>query len=270
MKKPQLSDFDISETSLSEYDAQQKKYLAMLGKVENERIKWNKIVITLCICLFLGLFITGCVFWAKSNNEEAGYTAPTIVLLFLSFAICPLLGYLFHWGIFSLTKFEKWKEEKLLSRLPFRTDKAYYIDPKLEEKIEQYNRELEKYKGHITKSSRDFWINLNPYEFEREVAMLFERLGCYARVTRGSGDGGVDIVLVKNNKKVAVQCKHHATPVGPSYIRELIGVTASQGYSACIFVSLNGYTKAAENEAKQSRVTIELLSLTDLLKLNEG
>ncbi len=241
----------------------------MLNKVNDAKRKWNTVIIILCVSLFLCFFITGCVFWWKANNESGGYSAITIVLLLLSFIVCPLLGYLFYLGEWATSKFEKWKERIFLNGLSFSADKNHYIDSNLEAKIEQFNRAIALYEDYLEKSKKDFWINLNPYEFEREVARLFEKLGFKTRNTKGSGDGGVDIVLEGNGKKIAVQCKHHAAPVGPNYIRELIGLTASQGYFACIFVSLNGYTKTAENEAKQSKVAIKLLSLNDLIKLNE-
>lgn len=270
MNKPQLDDFDLTQSDLTKYETQKTNYNEMLNKLGDARHRWNRVITTLCVLLFLGLFIAGCVFWSKSLNDSGDYSTITIVLLLLSFIGCPLLGYLFHLPEWALSKFEKWKVGIFNSSQSFHTDKSYYIDSKLGLRIEQFNRATSLYNDYLAKSKKEFWVNLDPYEFEIEVAKLFEKHKYSAYLTKGSGDGGVDIILDKNGQKIAVQCKHHASPVGPNYIRELIGVTASQDYSACIFVSLNGYTKTAENEARQSKVKIELLSLPDLISLNEG
>lgn len=47
--------------------------------------------------------------------------------------------------------------------------------------------------------TRDYWVRLSGWQFEREVAELFRSHGFHATVTRGSGDGGVDIRLVSRS-----------------------------------------------------------------------
>lgn len=250
MKKPQLSDFELTQDDLVEYDRQceQHRQATYLAIEEVKKIKKRIMIALVVISAILGIILA--VIYSKSGLWFVCFISP------FAFSSIPLL-----------VLFQTMDSRKLSANKSAELD--LIIDTKLQQKCQAYKEKVYEYERYVEKSKRDFWINLSGYEFEREVAKLFERQGCKAYVTKKSGDGGVDIVLEKNNRKVAVQCKHHVAPVGPNYIRELIGVTASQGYSACIFVSLNGYTKAAENEAKQSRVTIELLSLNDLIKLNE-
>ena len=248
MKKPQLSDYNLTQDDLGKYDRQceQQRKATQVAIEEKKKIKKQIMISLVIISAIVGIILA-------AVNSDLWYI---YLISPFAFVIIPLI-ILFQ--TMDSTKLSKNKSAEL----------DLIIDTQLRQKCESYKAKVYEYERYVEKNKRDFWINLNPYEFEREVARLFGLHGYNTHVTKSSGDGGVDIVLEKSNKKVAVQCKHHATPVGPNYIRELIGVTASQGYSACIFVSLNGYTKAAESEASQSRVKIELLSLSDLIALNE-
>jgi hypothetical protein len=86
-------------------------------------------------------------------------------------------------------------------------------------------------------ASREYWLSLNPYEFEAHVAAVFRRHGWKATVTKGSGDHGADVILERNDKIAIVQCKKYAKPVGPSTARELIGTLpyfrATHGILVC-------------------------------------
>jgi hypothetical protein len=124
---------------------------------------------------------------------------------------------------------------------------------------------LSYYNEEIKKLKREFWLALNGYEFEREVAHVFERMGYKARVTPKSGDGGIDIILEKDACRFAVQCKHHSKPVGPSPVRELMGVVASQRFDGGIFVSLNGFSQTVYDEVSNSSIHIQLMTLKTLL-----
>ena len=102
---------------------------------------------------------------------------------------------------------------------------------------------------------------------EREIAKLYRNQGYDAKVTSATADGGVDIILNKDGERIAVQCKHHAKPIGPNDVRALQGVVASQNYSKGIFVSLNGYTSTVYYEVRNGNVKIDLLDLKDILKM---
>lgn len=110
-----------------------------------------------------------------------------------------------------------------------------------------------------------FWDRLNGYQFEHEVATVFRNAGYDAEVTKGSGDGGVDIILTDGDEKIAVQCKAHSNPVGPSVIRDLYGTMTSGDYTKAILVSKNGFTKGVYEFAMGK--PIELLSLNDILEM---
>ena len=148
--------------------------------------------------------------------------------------------------------------------------KTKHINKVLENKYFKYQEALQEYERYVKKTSRDYWINMSGLQFEKEVASLFRSQGYSATVTSATGDGGVDIILIKDNERIAVQCKHHSRPVGPNDIRALQGVVAAKNFARGIFVSLNGYTTTVYGEVRNSNVKIELLELKDILKMPKG
>ena len=71
---------------------------------------------------------------------------------------------------------------------------------------------------------RSYWTFLDGYAFERATAEVLRKHQFTAMVTRGSGDGGVDIEVTRNGLKGVVQCKAHINCVGPHVVRDLYGV----------------------------------------------
>jgi Restriction endonuclease len=63
---------------------------------------------------------------------------------------------------------------------------------------------------------RSYWTFLDGYAFERATAEVLRKHQFTAMVTRGSGDGGVDIEVTRNGLKGVVQCKAHINCAGPS------------------------------------------------------
>ena len=147
--------------------------------------------------------------------------------------------------------------------------KFKYFSTTLEEKYIKYTESLKEYNRYLEQTNRNYWIQMTGLQFEKEVASLFRAKGYDAIVTSATADGGVDIILRKNGERIAVQCKHHAKPVGPNDVRALQGVVAAQNFAHGIFVSLNGYTTTVYGEVRNSNVKIELLELKDILKMTK-
>lgn len=145
--------------------------------------------------------------------------------------------------------------------------KIKYFSTTLEEKYIKYTESLKKYNRYLEQNNRNYWIQMTGLQFEKEVASLFRAKGYDATITSATADGGVDIILNKDGERIAVQCKHHAKPIGPNDVRALQGVVASQNYSKGIFVSLNGYTSTVYYEVRNGNVKIDLLDLKDILKM---
>lgn len=118
------------------------------------------------------------------------------------------------------------------------------------------------YKDNLRQDQK-YWFDLNPFEFELEVAYWFEQQGYESKITKKSGDGGVDVIISKNGYTAYVQCKRFKTSkVDRPTLNALYGVVCADGVNQGIVVSLLGVT----NEAKEfaEKVGIRIISVDDL------
>lgn len=84
-------------------------------------------------------------------------------------------------------------------------------------------------------------------EFELLISESFRRRG-YQVLEKGGGrpDGGVDLVVTKNNERYLVQCKHwRAVKVGVNVVRELYGVVVAEGAVGGFAITSGAFTKDA-------------------------
>ena len=128
------------------------------------------------------------------------------------------------------------------------------IEEEKQRRLEEKNRRAELRKNH------DYWSSVDPYEFEREIALLFKKHGFNTKVTKGSGDGGIDIFLKKDGEKSIVQCKRYQSKVGPSTVRDLYGAMVGGGYNAGYVVCPSGFSKKAFEFSKRKKITLIGLS----------
>ena len=111
--------------------------------------------------------------------------------------------------------------------------------------------------------------NLTWYQFELLISEAFRRQGYSVRETEYGPDGGVDLILNKNNKKLFVQCKHWKVwKINVKPIRELQGVISTKGADGGIFVTSGKYTKDAIDFARECN--IELIDGDDLDDMFKG
>jgi len=107
------------------------------------------------------------------------------------------------------------------------------------------------------------------YQFEQVVGVVYRKLG-YS-VTRKGGanpDGGIDLIIEKNEEKIAVQCKQWKTwNVGVKAVREFLGALSDSGLKKGVFVTLCGYSGDAKRLAEKHG--IQLLNETDLAQMLE-
>jgi restriction endonuclease Mrr len=88
-------------------------------------------------------------------------------------------------------------------------------------------------------------------------------------LTKGSGDGGVDIIVRDyNNHTYIVQCKAHKHPIGPEPVRALIGVMKDFGAEKAIFIALGGFTPGAKEIS--NRHPLYLMDINDVIKMGDG
>ncbi|MFE7064488.1 restriction endonuclease [Sutcliffiella sp. NPDC057660] len=97
------------------------------------------------------------------------------------------------------------------------------------------------------------------------MEILYTRLGYIAKVTKGSGDYGADLILQQGSKRIVVQAKRYRKKIGIKAVQE---VRASMDYYHAEegwVVSNSYYTDAAIELARYNQ--IKLINRNQLIKL---
>lgn len=116
-------------------------------------------------------------------------------------------------------------------------------------------------------SEQAWWWSLDGWQFEQEVAKLFIIQGFRATVTKGSGDGGVDIIIKKDGYRGIIQCKHHRNPVPPEPIRALWGCKDDFGADEVILIASSGITQAGADFVS-NKPNFRVLTLYDIIRMS--
>lgn len=166
----------------------------------------------------------------------------------------------------------KYEEERsaLCRTFPGITDFGFNIKQYAQQVLEKFIDSIAQYYAECYKrNTKDWWVNLSPYEFEKEVAKWYYAQGYVAETTKQSGDGGIDIILKKDDEIAYVQCKRFTTSkVSVEVVRELYGVMVADNVEHGFIVCIKGVT--AEAKAFMNRCGIELVTLDDLVENDDG
>lgn len=108
-------------------------------------------------------------------------------------------------------------------------------------------------------------LELSPEQFEYFVADIFRSMGFQARVTRQSGDNGIDIELRKAGKRYVVQCKRYRGTVGEPTVREFYGSFAGIAEKG-FFVTTGNFTDVATRWIGSR--PLELIDGKELIRLS--
>ncbi len=93
-------------------------------------------------------------------------------------------------------------------------------------------------------------------EYEQYCALLLERCGWSVRLTRGSGDQGVDILAERESRRVVIQCKNYSSPVGNKAVQEVVAAKGFEKADYSAVVSNASYTPAAKELATANNVLL--------------
>lgn len=241
-KKPLLSYFNLTQ---SEHDFIESR----IDKLDDLGNGWFSVL--LVIVLFC--------FFIFSGNFGSTWFIPLILAFiyfsFVDFSKKRLINSLHKKKNYEEYHAALWKYKFEYSELKKKIEKE-----ELEKKLAR-----EKKLKELRKKNFQFWIDLNPYEFEKEITELFKRHGFNAKTTKGSGDEGIDIFLEKDGKKGIAQCKNQKTKVSPAVIRDLYGSMVSGNYSFGCVICPSGFSDKSFDFARDKNIT--LLGLKRIMEL---
>lgn len=144
-----------------------------------------------------------------------------------------------------------------------------FIDIVIPKIIKKWKTNRKFKNGEKYRSDEDLirWLRgMKPDEFEEYIANLFNQLGYKTEKVGGSYDGGIDVIIKKDEEVGYIQCKKFITrevPVGA--VRDFYGafigkLATSKGY----FISTNKFTLEAIRFAEDK--PIELVDHFKLIK----
>lgn len=106
--------------------------------------------------------------------------------------------------------------------------------------------------------SLEYLKTLSPYEFEKFVGQLYQKMGFNTTLTSKSNDGGIDVIAVQNGEVIFIQCKRFKNSyVGVTAVRELYGVVNRRHAKKGVVICTSRFTVEARKFAEG--IEIELV-----------
>lgn len=197
----------------------------------------------------------------------ASYLFLLIFILFIAILVIAVIAVPITTLMQKIIKCFKFFTHKHKKYLTYTNSLNEYIED-LATATAKYENAMSNYKIGLINEKRkqiDFWKSLDGRTFEKELAILFQKQGYTAQLTPVTNDHGIDIVLYNNNKKIIVQCKQHAKPVGPHVVRDLFGTMVASKSDEAILACTSGFTSGVYNYVKDKK--IRLMDINDILKM---
>jgi restriction system protein len=101
-----------------------------------------------------------------------------------------------------------------------------------------------------------FSPNMDPIDFEQMVADALTDLGWQTRLTKGSGDQGIDVVAEMRGKRVVIQCKRYASSIGNTAVQEAYAGKSFEKADYAAVVSNAKFTRGARQLAASTNVIL--------------
>lgn len=131
--------------------------------------------------------------------------------------------------------------------------------PKTERNIDYTGNDIieESYEIKTINCTEYSFDNLSGAEFEDWCAQLLKKNGYInVRVTKASGDQGVDILAEKNEIKYAIQCKCYSSYLGNSPIQEVHAGKSMYNCHVGVVMTNQHFTSGAKELAKATDVLL--------------
>jgi restriction system protein len=114
-------------------------------------------------------------------------------------------------------------------------------------------------------SRAPFSPDMDPIDYEQMVADSLTDLGWVTRLTKASGDEGIDVIAEMRGKRVVIQCKRYASPIGNSAAQEVFAGKSFEDADYAAVVTNTEFTRSARQLADTTQVV--LLHHDELSKL---
>lgn len=101
-----------------------------------------------------------------------------------------------------------------------------------------------------------FTSKMTGKEFELFCAMKFEKEGWKVSPTKDGADQGVDLVIEKSNRKIAIQCKKYGRPVGNKAVQEVKSGMDFYNAQKGVVITNSTFTKSAQELAKATNIQL--------------
>jgi restriction system protein len=108
---------------------------------------------------------------------------------------------------------------------------------------------------------------LSPSEFEHYCAEVLSRQNWTTRLTKSTGDQGVDIIAERGGLTMVVQCKLYGTAVGNSAVQEIHAGKGFMNADLGVVVSNADFTRSAKELA--ASLGVILASVSELAELDK-
>lgn len=259
------------DNNLSYKDKKNRKKEAIISNVTDKLPFFLCIIIIITISIILvnnGEYQTdGKRFLAFLNyafiGGLAGFPIVAIASSLISWPFSSIMSLIYKSSFEELHNKEDSIKERYQTFLLQKYDKYFVINNELNE----YQLELKKYKDYCLRAEKEFWYSLDGHTFEQEIAKIFKKEGFETKVSKVGADGGVDIVISKNGKQYAVQCKAHTSKISESVVRDLYGVLHSRNFDGGYLVTLNGISSKTKEFCKKNKdKPIIIWTIYDILK----
>jgi restriction system protein len=111
-------------------------------------------------------------------------------------------------------------------------------------------------------------------QFELAAGDVYEGIGWDATVTKGSGDGGLDLKIHRGDEHKVVSVKQQEdsnSDLPPSDLREIVGVAIRENADGAVLLTNGEVSSQTKDEAmiykNNTEIDVELIEFMDLYKM---
>jgi restriction system protein len=127
----------------------------------------------------------------------------------------------------------------------------------LEEQLEMYKEVEERYELLLIESGIEDIDDMDGYEFENYLSVLFKKLEYEVINTPLSNDFGADLVLDGDSRgRIVVQAKRYSSPVGVKAVQEINAARDYYRAEVAWVVTNNFFTEQAKRLAESTNVVL--------------